>query len=66
MRRGSDAIFENVEVLDNHLHKISLKRGKPYIESPEWLRNKRITINLQNNDDKCFQYAITCIKSSKY
>ena len=24
-----------------------------------WLINKRATINPQNNDDKCFQYAIT-------
>ena len=59
MRKGSDFIFENVELLDYRLHKISLKRGKSYIESPEWLRSKRATINLQNNDDKCFQYALT-------
>ena len=27
---------------------------------PEWLRNKRATINPQNKDDNnCFQYAIT-------
>ena len=59
MRKGSDFIFESVELLDYRLHKISLKRGKSYIESPEWLRNKRATINLQNNDDKYFQYALT-------
>ena len=41
------------------LHKTSLKRGKSYIESPEWLKNKRATINPKNDDDNCFQDAIT-------
>ena len=59
MRRGSDFIFESIHLLDYLLHKISLKRGKPYIKSPESLINKRETIHPQNNDDKCFQYAIT-------
>ena len=38
---------------------ISLKRGKSYIKSPEWLVNKRATINPKNKDNKCFQYSIT-------
>ena len=29
-----------------------------YIDSPEWLKNKK-TINPKNNDDNCFQYALT-------
>ena len=59
MRRRSDFIFESIHLLDYLLHKISLKRGKPYIKSPESLINKRETIHPQNDDDKCFQYAIT-------
>ena len=31
----------------------------PYIHSPKWLKNKNTTINPKNNDDKCFQYALT-------
>ena len=42
-----------------HIHKINLKRGKPYIKSPEWILNKRATINFKNKDNKCFQYSIT-------
>ena len=38
---------------------MNLKRGKSYIKSPEWLENKRATINPQNDDGKCFQHAIT-------
>ena len=41
MRWDSDFIFENIELLDYHLHNISLKRGKSYIKSPEWLENKK-------------------------
>ena len=40
------------------LNKVSLNRGESYIDSPKWL-NKKATINPKNNDDKCFQYALT-------
>ena len=30
-----------------------------YIDSPNWIKNKKATVNLINNKDKCFQYAIT-------
>ena len=29
------------------------------MDSPKWLTNKKATINQKNNDDKCFQYALT-------
>ena len=54
----SEFAFDSVDLLYYHLHKISLKRGKSYIKSPEWLENKRATINLKNDDDSCFQYAV--------
>ena len=59
MRKGSDFIFESVDLLSYSFHKISLKRGKSYIKSPEWVLNKRATINPKNKDNKCFQYSIT-------
>ena len=59
IRGGCSFIFESVELLDYHLYKMSIKRGKSYIKSPKWLENKRATINPQNNDDKCFPYAVT-------
>ena len=45
MRKASDFIFESVEELEYHLHKISLKRSKSHIESPKWLMNKGAAIN---------------------
>ena len=59
LRKGSDFVFESVDLLSYSFHKISLKRGKSYIKSPEWVLNKRATINPKNKDNKCFQYSIT-------
>ena len=43
-----------------HLQKASLKRiGSSYIDSPKWLRNKKVTVNPKNNDNNCFQDALT-------
>ena len=42
-----------------HLQKIGLKRGGSYKDFPELLKNKKATINPENNDDNCFQYALT-------
>ena len=37
----------------------SIKHGGTYIGSPKWLKDKKSTINPRNNDDNCFQYAVT-------
>ena len=58
--KGNSYIFERIDLLEYHLHKISLNRGSSYVKSPEWLHNKGVTINPQNTkDNNCFQYAIT-------
>ena len=36
-----------------------MNRGGSYIDSLKWLKNKKVTINPTNNDDKCFQYVAT-------
>ena len=30
-----------------------------FIDSPERLKNKKVTINPKNNDNKCLQYVLT-------
>ena len=58
--KGCSYIFERIDLLEYHLHKVSLNRASSYIESPEWLHNKGVTINTKNTkDNNCFQYAIT-------
>ena len=60
--KGSSFTFERIDLLEYHLHKISLNRGSSYINSPEWIKNKGVTINPKNTkDNNCFQYAITAL-----
>ena len=63
--RGSKFIRDSVDLLYYHPQKIGLKRGGSYIDSPEWLKNKKATINPKNNDDNCFQYALTIALNHK-
>ena len=57
--KGSEFEFDGVNLLYYDFNKTSLNRGGPYIDSPEWIKDKQSTINLKNNDYKCFQYAVT-------
>ena len=52
--RGSEFVPGSIDLLYFHLQKIGLKRGGSYIDSPEWLKNKKITRNSKNNDENCF------------
>ena len=37
-----------------------MNRSGSYIDSPDWIKNKKATINTINKkDNKCFQYAVT-------
>ena len=58
MRRNK-FVCDSIDLLYYHLQKIGLKRGGSYIDSAEWLKNRKATINPKNNDDNCFQYALT-------
>ena len=58
MIKGSDFVFESVDLLDYKLHRVRLNRGGSYIKSPEWLENKKATINPKNkNDDECLWWS---------
>ena len=56
--KGSDFVFENVELMDHKLHRVRLRRGGSYIKSPKWLLHKGATINPKNkNDDECLRWS---------
>ena len=60
--KGSSYTFERVDLLEYHFHKISLNKASSYINSPKWIKNKKVTINPKNaNDNRCCQYAITAV-----
>ena len=57
--KGSEFEFDGVNLLYYDFNKKRLNRVGSYIDSPEWIKNKKSTINPKNNDYKCFQYAVT-------
>ena len=58
--RESEFAFDSVDLLHYNLLKISLSRGKSYIDSPKWSKEKA-TINPKSNDNKFFQYDVTVV-----
>ena len=57
--RESEFEFHGVNFLYYDFNKTSINRGGSYIDSPKWLKDKKSIMNPKNNDDKCFQYAVT-------
>ena len=47
-QEGSSHVFDSIHALQYKLDKTSLHRGGSYIDSPEWLKNKKATINPKN------------------
>ena len=57
--KGSEFIPESVELLYYYFQKINIRRAESYIMSPDWIVNKKATINPKNErDNKCFQWSI--------
>ena len=46
--RGIDFIFNLVQLLHCKCHIINFKRGGSYIDSPDWIKKKKATINLKS------------------
>ena len=58
--RGSEFVFDCINELHYKFHKVDLNRGRSYIDSQRWLKNKKATINPKNmNDDRRSQHALT-------
>ena len=57
--RESDFIFDSVQLMYYKRHKVNFRRCGSYIDSPDWIKKKKATVNPKDEDDKCFQYAVT-------
>ena len=56
---GSVFVFDYVQLLHYKCHKINLNHGRSHVDSPDWIKSKKATINLNNTkDNKCFHYAL--------
>ena len=64
-RRESNWRFHSVLSLHLHTVKYVPLGGSTYILLPKFLAAKKAIIKLKNEDDECFKWAITLIKSSR-
>lgn len=52
-------MIDRVEKLDLQIDKYNPGRGGSYLPTPSWMGAKKATINVKNNDNDCFKYALT-------
>ena len=58
--KSSEFISDYVHLWCYKCHKINPNHRGLYIDSPDWKKSKRGTINpINKKDNKCFQYAVT-------
>ena len=57
-REGSGWKFEGVSACQINISKYAPLRGSSYIDLPEYIKNKQCCINVKNNDEKCFAWAV--------
>lgn len=60
--RGSGWTFLHTKFLTISMIEYSPITGASYIELPEWIKNKKAVINVKNNDQECFKWAILSAK----
>ena len=48
-QEGNNYVFDGIDALYYKLRKTNLHRQGSYIDSPEWLKNKKATINPKKN-----------------
>ena len=58
--KGSEFVFNYVQLLYYKCHKINPSCGGSYIDSPDWIKTKKAKINpINKKDNKYFQYTVT-------
>ncbi|XP_063419676.1 uncharacterized protein LOC134704824 [Mytilus trossulus] len=58
MREGSGWTFSSVEKLEIHLNQFKPLKGASFIPTPSALAKKKAIVNVKNEDDRCFQWAV--------
>ena len=60
--KSSGFVFDYVHFLFYKCHKINPNCGRSYIDSADWIKNKKIKMNsIIKKDKKCFQYVKTVV-----
>ena len=62
--KGSSSIFDHAHLFYQKCDAINSDCGGSYICSPNWIKNKKVTINpINKNNNECFQYAVALTSS---
>ena len=57
--KSSKFVFDYIQLLYYKCHKINPNRGRSYIDSPHWIKNKKAKINRINKEyNKCCQCTV--------
>ena len=60
LMKGGAFVFDYIHLLYHKCHKINLNHRGSYIDSPDWIKNEKPTVNCINKkDNRCFQYRVT-------
>ena len=55
----NEIFFDSVQLMYYKCHKAHFRRVDLYIDTPDWIKKEKRTINLKNIGDKCFQHVVT-------
>jgi hypothetical protein len=56
-RFGSNWVVDSIQGMDIRVGIFGPFRAACYIPTPLYIKNKKCTVNVRNNDDKCFQWV---------
>jgi len=56
--KGSGWSLKTIDTLQLRINIVKPLKEGMYLDLPEYIKDKRTIINIKNNDNKCFKYAI--------
>lgn len=59
-KMASDWVIVRINNVDLRTARFIAGAGASYIELPEYIKNKQACINVQNTDNRCFEYSVLC------
>ena len=57
-KNGSGWYFKEVVQLEIHTVDYNPTKGSSYIPLPDWIKNKKAIVNIENKDEKCFLWCV--------
>ena len=58
--KGNEFAINYIYLFRYKCHKINLNRAGSYTDAPDWIKNKKVTINsFSNKEFKSFEYVVT-------